>query len=170
MLAAAISLLRQQGKAGQGKYLLRPPGDGAKVLSCTCIVALCFTLPREWAPSFSDNPWRDPGRDFPTMRSRTAYLIHEALSSKLIITPHTRTRCTDNDNHGCSPHLLYIDTPLAPPPCCCRCCQRSVDPKVARSSINGLYGALITSFTASTIQTAGQLTLGLHVGSLLKVR
>lgn len=47
--------------------------------------------------------------------------------------------------------------------------QRSVDPKEAKSSIGGVYNALVTSFTASTIQTAGQLTLGLHMGSLLKV-
>lgn len=48
--------------------------------------------------------------------------------------------------------------------------QKSVDPRQARSSISGIYSAIVTSFTASTIQTAGQLTLALHVGSLLKVR
>lgn len=47
--------------------------------------------------------------------------------------------------------------------------QSSVDPKQAKSGLRGLYGALITSFTASTYQTAGQIALGLHVGTLLKV-
>eukprot|EP00903_Cladosiphon_okamuranus_P014556 g13502.t1 len=46
--------------------------------------------------------------------------------------------------------------------------RRSVDPRQARTSIASVYNALVTSFTASTIQTAGQLTLALHVGSLLK--
>ncbi|CAM9840696.1 unnamed protein product, partial [Ectocarpus sp. 13 AM-2016] len=44
----------------------------------------------------------------------------------------------------------------------------SVDPGNARSSLRGLYSGLITSFTASTYQTAGQIALGLHVGTLLK--
>ncbi|CAN0274402.1 unnamed protein product, partial [Laminaria digitata] len=44
----------------------------------------------------------------------------------------------------------------------------SVDPKVARASLGGIYSALVASFTASTIQTAGQVTLGLHIGNLLK--
>lgn len=35
--------------------------------------------------------------------------------------------------------------------------------------MRGLYSGLITSFTASTYQTAGQIVLGLHVGTLLKV-
>lgn len=47
--------------------------------------------------------------------------------------------------------------------------QSSVDPGKAKSGLRGLYGALITSFTASTYQTAGQIALGLHVGTLLKV-
>ncbi|CAN0496278.1 unnamed protein product, partial [Ectocarpus sp. 12 AP-2014] len=34
--------------------------------------------------------------------------------------------------------------------------------------LRGLYSGLITSFTASTYQTAGQIALGLHVGTLLK--
>ncbi|CAM9448300.1 unnamed protein product [Pylaiella littoralis] len=46
--------------------------------------------------------------------------------------------------------------------------KSSVDPKQAKSGLRGLYGALITSFTASTYQTAGQIALGLHVGTLLK--
>eukprot|EP00904_Undaria_pinnatifida_P002791 jgi/Undpi1/12512/HiC_scaffold_6.g02181.m1 len=46
--------------------------------------------------------------------------------------------------------------------------RKSVDPKVARTSVGGLYSALVASFTASTIQTAGQITLGLHMGNLLK--
>ncbi|CAM9240792.1 unnamed protein product [Ectocarpus sp. 12 AP-2014] len=46
--------------------------------------------------------------------------------------------------------------------------RSSVNPKQARSSFNGVYNALIASFTASTIQTAGQVTLGLHIGNLLK--
>ncbi|CAB1100902.1 unnamed protein product [Ectocarpus sp. CCAP 1310/34] len=46
--------------------------------------------------------------------------------------------------------------------------RSSVGPRQARSSFNGVYNALIASFTASTIQTAGQFTLGLHIGNLLK--
>ncbi|CAB1103414.1 unnamed protein product [Ectocarpus sp. CCAP 1310/34] len=46
--------------------------------------------------------------------------------------------------------------------------RSSVDPDNARSSLRGLYNGLITSFTASTYQTAGQIALGLHVGTLLK--
>ncbi|CBN73940.1 expressed unknown protein [Ectocarpus siliculosus] len=46
--------------------------------------------------------------------------------------------------------------------------KSSVDPDNARSSLRGLYSGLITSFTASTYQTAGQIALGLHVGTLLK--
>eukprot|EP00903_Cladosiphon_okamuranus_P014554 g13500.t2 len=46
--------------------------------------------------------------------------------------------------------------------------KTSVDPNEARSGIWGLYNALITSFTASTYQPAGQVALGLHVGTLLK--
>ncbi len=48
--------------------------------------------------------------------------------------------------------------------------QTSVDPKKAKSGIGSLYSALITSFTASTYHPAGQIALGLHVGTLLKVR
>ncbi|CBN73938.1 expressed unknown protein [Ectocarpus siliculosus] len=46
--------------------------------------------------------------------------------------------------------------------------RSSVGPRQARSSFNGVYNALIACFTASTIQTAGQFTLGLHIGNLLK--
>ncbi|CAM9849863.1 unnamed protein product, partial [Hapterophycus canaliculatus] len=46
--------------------------------------------------------------------------------------------------------------------------KTSVDPKTARSGLGGLYGAIITSFTASTYQPAGQVALGLHIGTLLK--
>ncbi|CAN0190711.1 unnamed protein product [Ascophyllum nodosum] len=44
----------------------------------------------------------------------------------------------------------------------------AIDPQDVRSSLTSVYNALITSFTASTLQTAGQITLGLHIGSLLK--
>lgn len=66
--------------------------------------------------------------------------------------------------------MVVSPVSLRPPPahmCCCH--QKSVDPKVARTSVGGLYSALVASFTASTIQTAGQITLGLHMGNLLKV-
>lgn len=42
-------------------------------------------------------------------------------------------------------------------------------PRPARDSLRGLYNAFVTSFTASTIEPAGKVTLGLHIGNLLKV-
>ena len=78
-----------------------------------------------------------------------------------VFYPPTTAGCFQlNFRSSCSPRV------------CCfadRCKQTSVDPDKARSGIGGLYSALITSFTASTYQPAGQLALGLHVGTLLKV-
>ena len=36
-------------------------------------------------------------------------------------------------------------------------------------SLTGVYNTLVAAFTASTLETAGRIALGLHVGRLLKV-
>ena len=37
-------------------------------------------------------------------------------------------------------------------------------------SLTGVYNVLVAAFTASTLETAGRIALGLHIGRLLKVR
>ncbi|CAN0190841.1 unnamed protein product [Ascophyllum nodosum] len=46
--------------------------------------------------------------------------------------------------------------------------KAALDLRDARASLTCAYNALFASFTASTLQTAGRIALGLHIGSLLK--